>query len=246
MWGPGAGRIRSIKSTRLWTATRASGREATFDESMANMGDGTPSPAQAATVLPGLASSRFDSEGLIGGTLPVLLTGFPVTSEAGGFWEMSVVPKANGTGLEQPVYIRFLQANASAVAGHARPGVLYFDTFYYIPSWCEEDALAGCVGAASFYSAMLDVHFFWERTWAQERPMTVDLPSRADTNGSLLAAQAKYALVLDMITRQESVWPRYGTVPGCVSPRGSNCSNPRRTRIACRPPSPAVTVRSHM
>ena len=81
---------------------------------------------------------------------------------------------------------------------------------------------------------------------ADPKSNLLDLPSRADTNGSLLAAQAKYALVLDMITRQESVWPRYGTVPGCVSPRGSNCSNPRRTRIACRPPSPAVTVRSHM
>eukprot|EP00966_Prymnesium_polylepis_P327047 7382913-Prymnesium_polylepis.2 len=126
---------------------------------------------------------------------------------------MSVVPKANHTGFEQPVFFRFLQANASAVAGRARPGTLYFDTFYYVPSWCDS-ALADCVGASYYYTALLDAHFFWQRTWEAEQPMELELPARDDTSGALLAAQAKHALVLDMITRHETVWPRYGTEPG--------------------------------
>eukprot|EP00966_Prymnesium_polylepis_P327046 7382913-Prymnesium_polylepis.1 len=54
--------LRSIREARLWTATRGSGRDATFDDRMANMGDDTPTPAQAASVLPGLASTQFEVE----------------------------------------------------------------------------------------------------------------------------------------------------------------------------------------
>ena len=91
--------IRSIKDARLWTATRGSGRDATFDESMANMASGTPSPAQAASVLPGLASTQFDYEGLLGGTLPVLLVGFPVkTQQAAGVQAASGHWRVGGDG----------------------------------------------------------------------------------------------------------------------------------------------------
>lgn len=63
---------------------------------------------------------------------------------------------------------------------------------------------------------MLDTHFFWQQTWAREGRMEVSLPHRNDTDGTHLAAQARYALVLDMITRTgEELWPRYGTAPGC-------------------------------
>jgi hypothetical protein len=51
-----------------------------------------------------------------------------------------VVPQQLGTGKEQPVFLRFLQANASAHRA------LYFDSFAYIPSWCRSDTLAGCDG----------------------------------------------------------------------------------------------------
>ena len=40
--------VRAIDETRLWTATRGSGRDATFDDSMANLADGTPTPEQVA------------------------------------------------------------------------------------------------------------------------------------------------------------------------------------------------------
>ena len=46
--------------------------------------------------------------------------------------------------------------------------------------------------------------------------MTLSLPSRPDdTDGAQLAMQASHSLVLDMITRVDTVWPRYGTEPGC-------------------------------
>ena len=63
---------------------------------------------------------------------------------------------------------------------------------------------------------MLDTHYFWKQTWKREGRMEVSLPRRNDTDGAHLAAQARYALVLDMITRTgEEFWPRYGTAPGC-------------------------------
>ena len=49
--------------------------------------------------------------------------------------------------------------------------------------------------------------------------MHVDLPTRpADTDGALLRDQSQHALVLDMITRSDTVWPRYGTSPGYDQP----------------------------
>eukprot|EP01043_Picozoa_sp_COSAG02_P032899 COSAG02_NODE_2217_length_9480_cov_4.455922_7_plen_87_part_00 len=63
---------------------------------------------------------------------------------------------------------------------------------------------------------MLDTYYFWQQTWQREGRMEVSLPHRNDTDGAHLAAQARYALVLDMITRTgEEFWPRYGTAPGC-------------------------------
>lgn len=63
---------------------------------------------------------------------------------------------------------------------------------------------------------MLDTYYFWQQTWQREGRMEVSLPQRNDSDGAHLAAQARYALVLDMITRTgEEFWPRYGTAPGC-------------------------------
>ena len=60
----------------------------------------------------------------------------------------------------------------------------------------------GCASPADFYTAILDQHFFWEQTWADEDRMVLNLPSRPDdTDGSVLSAQASHGLVLDMITR---------------------------------------------
>ena len=100
------------------------------------------------------------------GELPILLLDFPVTAAGaapappGEFWEMSVVPQQLGTGKEQPVFLRFLQKNET---GHQS---LYFDSFAYIPSWCDSDTLAGCDAPAEYFGAMLDTHFAWAATWA--------------------------------------------------------------------------------
>ena len=54
------------------------------------------------------------------------------------------------------------------------------------------EVLAGCDAPAHFFSAMLDTHFVWARTWAAEGRMHVQLPARAnDTDGALLAAQVR-------------------------------------------------------
>jgi hypothetical protein len=136
---------------------------------------------------------------------------------------MMVVPVANNTGREQPVYFRFMQVNRTVSEGKGRPAVLHFNTFQYIPSWCgegeEADGLAGCDAPAHFYAALLDVHFYWLDTWKEQGRMELSLPSRpADTDGVLVTNQATHALVLDMITRSDTVWPRYGTSPGYDQP----------------------------
>jgi hypothetical protein len=156
----------------------------------------------------------------------------PPPGDVGAFWEMSVVPQQRETGKEQPVFFRFMQVNHSsssstdgdtAAAGADAPPphtALYFDSFAYVPSWCASDTLADCDAPSNYYSAMLDTHFFWEKTWETEQRMELSLPERpADTDGKLLATQASYSLVLDMITRTgHEMWPRYGTAPGYEQP----------------------------
>ena len=136
------------------------------------------------------------------------------------FYEMAVVPVAAGTGYEQPVFVRFLQVNASAAKGDGPPGTLYFDTFAYVPSKCGSEWMAGCDASSNFFAAILDNYFVWNSTWEKEGIMTLDLPdARTDTDGELLTRQAVHALVLDMITRHGlEAWPRYGTLPGYDQP----------------------------
>lgn len=71
--------IRRINGARVWTANRFSAVDATFDESGANNGAGTPCPAEVGAVLPSLASGGFTAEGVVD-ELPVLLLHFPLAS----------------------------------------------------------------------------------------------------------------------------------------------------------------------
>ena len=88
--------------------------------------------------------------------------------------------------------------------------------YTYAPSLlCESDVLSGCDTPAHYYQAILDVHFFWRHTWQDEGRMELELPEVAETDGQFLATQASHAIVLDMITRSDHIWPRYGTAPGC-------------------------------
>jgi hypothetical protein len=232
--------IRSINTARICTANRESGRDACFDaKGAAPTWSGTPDPGTVSADqpldgqlvnemrIPKPASLEFDGEGLLGGDLPIIVLDFPLVNKNDSLWEMTVVPQANNTGREQPVFIRFIHVNASAAKGDARPSTLYFDSYEYNPSLgCplgsqNPKTLApdGCASPADFYTAILDQHFFWQRTWEAEGRMRLDLPSRpADTDGALLSAQASHGLVLDMITRSDSVWPRYGTSPGYDQP----------------------------
>ena len=275
--------IRTINAARICTANRESGRDACFDEKgAAPTWSGTPDPATVSgdpssdgqlaneMRIPRPASLEFDGEGLLGGDLPIIVLDFPPSNASDSLWEMTVVPQANDTGREQPVFIRFLHVNSSAARGDARPSTLYFDSYEYSlrqvllsrhpfdKCWpcleiCRCDgclnhrynpslgcplgsenpqtlAPDGCASPVHFYTAILDQHLFWTQTWAEEGRMSLHLPSRPqDTDGELLSRQASHGLVLDMITRSDTVWPRYGTSPGtsALRPRGSL---PGRTR----------------
>jgi hypothetical protein len=104
---------------------------------------------------------------------------------------MSLVPVPEGSGLTQPVKIRFLQVNASADGRRTASG-LYFDSMAYAPGVCAHgEALAGCAPAASYYATLLDNHFYWEATWEREGRLRIELPHRPhDTDGALLLSQA--------------------------------------------------------
>jgi len=128
------------------------------------------------------------------------------------------LPNATGNH-ELNVFIRFMSVNRSAAAGLSAPATLYFNTYTYAPSLnCAFDGLAGCDAPAHFYSAVLDNHFFWKGTWEEEGRMSLDLPSPAEVNGTYLMQQASHGIVLDMIVRKDTVWPRYGTMPGYEQP----------------------------
>ena len=123
-------------------------------------------------------------------------------------WQMAAVPVA--AGYDQRVAFRFLSVDG---AGTVR--ARYYDTFAYVPSVCgDDDTDAGCMAAGPFYAALLDLHLSWERTWREERRMSLVLPAAAPTDGDLLVRQAVRCLVLDMTTRVGGIWPRYGTAPG--------------------------------
>jgi hypothetical protein len=137
--------IRSINSARICTANRESGRDACFDDKgTAPTWSGTPDPATVSADqpldgqlanemrIPKPASLSFDGEGLLGGDLPIIVLDFPLANTSDSLWEMTVVPQANGTGREQPVFIRFIHVNASAAHGGARPSTLYFDSYEYL------------------------------------------------------------------------------------------------------------------
>ena len=139
--------IRSINTARVCTANRESGRDACFDEKgTAPTWSGTPDPQTVSADqpldgqlademrIPKPASFEFDGEGLLGGDLPILVLDFPVANKNDSLWEMTIVPQANNTGREQPVFIRFVHVNASAARGDARPSTLYFDSYEYNPS----------------------------------------------------------------------------------------------------------------
>lgn len=215
--------LRSINGARVWVANRESGVDCTFDASGANFGQGTPSPSLVSSALPGCANPQFDHEGIVG-ALPILLLDFPVLPGNGSdsdvlLWEMTTVPVANGTGYEQPVFIRFVAVNRTSARGISRPSALYFNTFAYVPSMCASDVLAGCDAPGDFFSAMLDVHFYWDTTWKREGTMSVGrLPTAGGVDGGLLSRHAQHALVLDMITRNSVWFPRYGTYPGYEQP----------------------------
>ena len=217
--------LRLFQNTACWVGSRGAAVDATFDcgTAMAHTCSdviGTGAPSLDLLLDPATRSrfaKTFELEGLVGGWLPVAVMGFPAvtapsarqqpgnltaatsTAEAGQYWEMTIVPVPEGTGNEQPVMLRFLCPRCGPGGS---PAVHYFDTFAYTGISCNGTALDDCGYAGEFFTTLLDVHFFWQRTWADEGAMTLALPG---ADGAVLLDQARHALVLDMITRN-NVW----------------------------------------
>ena len=200
--------LRLFQNTHVFTGSRGAAVDVTFDSSTALahhcsdvMGSGLPSldllmnasiNHEAGQAERTKWSSTFEWEGLIGGSLPILLMGFPSTHTEGDFWEMSVVPVPEGTGNEQPVWIRFLKPGPNNT--HE---AVYFDTFAYDGLRCHGASLADCGMARDYYSAILDQHFYWENTWLQEGAISLKLPGQnTGTDGQLLRDHALHAIVL--------------------------------------------------
>eukprot|EP01043_Picozoa_sp_COSAG02_P023640 COSAG02_NODE_1268_length_13537_cov_14.243637_4_plen_357_part_00 len=200
--------LRLFQNTHVFTGSRSAAVDVTFDDSTALahhcsdvMGTGLPSldvlmnasiNHEAAQAERAKWSSSFEWEGLIGGFLPILLMGFPSIHIEGAYWEMSVVPVPDGTGNEQPVWIRFLKPGPNNT--HE---AIYFDTFAYDGLRCHGSSLADCGMAGDYYSAILDQHFYWEKTWLQEGAMSLVLPGeKTGTDGHLLRDHALHAIVL--------------------------------------------------
>jgi hypothetical protein len=200
--------LRLFQNTHVFTGSRGAAVDVTFDDSTALahhcsdvMSTGLPSldllmnasiNHETAQAERAKWSATFEWEGLVGGFLPILLMGFPSTHIDGVYWEMSVVPVPEGTGNEQPVWIRFLKPGPNNT--HE---AIYFDTFAYDGLRCHGASLADCGMARGYYSAILDQHFYWENTWLQEGAMSLGLPGQnTGTDGQLLRDHALHAIVL--------------------------------------------------
>lgn len=161
-------------------------------------------------------------EGMWGGHLPVV--SFHYRMQAGGWIEWTAVPVADmGGNREQDVYFRVLKLNETGDVVDVR----YFDTYVYRSTdpigGGGGGAPAGSPTANAFYQALLDQVRYWATTFHTEGVLQLELPSRPqDTDGRLLQHQAYHSMVRDMISRQDTFWPKYGILPGYYGNPGNN------------------------
>lgn len=64
------------------------------------------------------------------------------------------------------------------LCAHAVVPRRYFDSMTYVPSKCTgdpfDDAVAGCDAPGNYFAVLLDNHFYWQDTWAEEGGCRVD------------------------------------------------------------------------
>ncbi len=120
------------------------------------------------------------------------------------YWEMQIAPIPQGAGNEAPVHIRYqrVEEGKSIV-------VRYFNNF---AQNCESTSINTSEAAAQYFANLLNQYHFWSEVFAEGAQL--QLPRRNDTDGAMLVDQMRHTRVRDMITRNQGVWPRYGTTPG--------------------------------
>lgn len=114
---------------------------------------------------------------------------------------------------QQPVHLRYLNVSADGRLLHSQ----YVDTYETYPNYCPRAPKEGfptqleCEGegAEGFYAALLLLAQAWNRTFAAEGAMEVDLP----VHGIDIGAFGKHSVARMMITRRDLYFPSYGAAP---------------------------------
>ena len=220
--------IATVKNAQTFVGSRSATVDVVFDVLSADVNSmGYPTMDQSASFR-GMKQAiyhadldlRATREGLWGKHLPAVSFYYQLVD--GGSVEFSAVPVADMQGnREQDAFFRLMKLDASGQLKEVR----YFDTYDVRPNWDfgGQGHPPGSPSATSFYQALLDLDSYWEAEFAAEGVLSLDLPRRAhDTDGSLLRDQTMHCVVRDMITRMDTVWPKYGVLP---NPYGLPTSN---------------------
>jgi hypothetical protein len=170
--GWGASTSTHYEGQHTFTGSRNSLLDVVFDhKGCAGEWAGSPLPMY---VIKENTTKGDVHEGLLGGSLPIVLFVFPVASNASAphencFWEFATAPVADtGGNMEQQTsfrYIRFCTGSGQVTPGSAR----YFDTYAYTPDYTP--------AAALHYQTILAQQRYWMVTWQTEHMMQLLLPS---------------------------------------------------------------------
>lgn len=234
-----------------FVGSRGASVDACFDSIASDVNDmGYPSMNQFPGKYGGRSSAIFKDplnrsatlEGLWGGHLPIISFSFAMLrsnatmddgaeevgsgAASGGWIEFTAVPKPDMKGsIEQGVMFRLLKLGASGQVLDAK----YYDTYVYTSAggtWGRapaEGQNGTSTTASRFYSTVAEQVAYWQATWQSEGLMELELPHRPqDTDGAMLAQLAKHGLVRDMITRQQTFFPKYGVLPGVYGQPANN------------------------
>eukprot|EP01061_Rhynchopus_euleeides_P017949 TRINITY_DN29726_c0_g1_i2.p1 TRINITY_DN29726_c0_g1~~TRINITY_DN29726_c0_g1_i2.p1 ORF type:complete len:817 (+),score=278.40 TRINITY_DN29726_c0_g1_i2:64-2514(+) len=217
LFGWGANSNFDYVGQHTFVSSRQSDVQAVFD----HMGDcgiyaGYPRPKNVMGIQEWSTGNGTIYEGLMGSSLLVLHFAYQVNATVR--WEMTIVPHDNTDGnREQPVHFRFARVSTASAAPEVTKQV-FFDTYSYNPSAAAREEVAT---GRSFYDALVRHHGYWSGTWEAEQKMAITgVPTEA---AQILVDQSDHSLIRDMVTRSDSVWPRYGV---CGDPGGCAYGGP--------------------
>jgi hypothetical protein len=154
---------------------------------------------------------------------------------ANGWVEWTAVPVPDMEGnLEQDLFFRVIKVRPDGTVADVR----YFNTYGMRgidlpgldPSVNDNATVPGMghpVGsktAGQFYATVLEQQRYWDQTFAAESPVGMAKLNLPTAEGKLLRDQAVHSLVRDMISKYNTWFPNYGTLPNDYGmPEGNGC-----------------------